>query len=610
MKRIYTAFFCICTFTIICQAQHETDHWYFGTNGGMNFTSGSPVSLSDGMTNTTEGSAAISDDAGNLLFYTDGVTVWNQSQNIMVNGTGLHGGISSTQSALILPQPGSDSLYYIFNAGEYGSNGFEYSVVDMSLQSGEGEVILKNVSVLTGVTEKLTAAKHANGTDYWIITHDVYNNRFYACLFDNTGLNATPVISNVGTINNDYIGYMKSSHQGHKIALAEHSDDFCELFDFDQSTGEVSNSIYLSMPLGLLPYGIEFSPNDSILYATAYTPSIVFQWDISSGNSATINASQVAVDTSAQTFIGALQLASDGKIYVARYLSNVLGVINNPNIYGTGCNYDDNGFTLSTGSAQLGLPNFIMPAEAPSLLPSAGVSSSDSSICEKFCVNYFDLSTNNPTSWSWSFPGGVPSTSTDQNPANICYQTPGVYDVILIATNSYGSDTIALTNYMTVFSTPPFPVISQSGYTLTSSPASTYQWQFNSVDIPGATNQSYDVLQTGYYTVVISDENGCITAGTTYVLITGIQEISDEVAVTIYFNPSDGNFVIESLNADSKIENIVLYNLLGQVMYSSDDPISGGEKREIYAGNINSGAYFMELRSKNNLIRKELVIAK
>src|SRR6185295_11760888 len=102
-------------------------------------------------------------------------------------------------------------------------------------------------------------------------------------------------------------------------------------------------------------------------------------------------------------------------------------------------------------------------------------------------------SLNNPTSWLWEFPGGNPSTSTDQNPMNICYNTPGTYDVTLITTNAGGSDTLTLSNYITVYTNPFAPLISQTGNTLTSTPATTYQWQLNSVDIPGATNQSYTI---------------------------------------------------------------------------------------------------------------------
>ncbi|MCY7410919.1 MAG: hypothetical protein LH473_11650, partial [Chitinophagales bacterium] len=154
------------------------------------------------------------------------------------------------------------------------------------------------------------------------------------------------------------------------------------------------------------------------------------------------------------------------------------------------------------------------------------LSVSDTSVCQKFCVNYFDL-TLNSVEWHWTFEGGSPSTSILQNPTQICYNTPGVYDVTLITKDALGnSDTIALLNFMTVNATPALPTITQVGYVLTSSIASSYQWQFNSVDIPGATLQSYTATSTGFYTVVIGNETGCVSSNTIYVLITGVEEIS------------------------------------------------------------------------------------
>ncbi len=65
-------------------------------------------------------------------------------------------------------------------------------------------------------------------------------------------------------------------------------------------------------------------------------------------------------------------------------------------------------------------------------------------------VSFSDLSSYNPTSWYWEFPGGTPSTSTVQNPQNIVYQEPGVYDVKLIVTNEFGVDTIVKSNFIDV----------------------------------------------------------------------------------------------------------------------------------------------------------------
>ena len=85
-------------------AQNQTDNWYFGNKAGLNFSTCTPTILTDGQVNTHEGVATISDANGNLLFYTDGVTVWNKQHLIMDNGTGLAGHPSSTQSAVIVPR--------------------------------------------------------------------------------------------------------------------------------------------------------------------------------------------------------------------------------------------------------------------------------------------------------------------------------------------------------------------------------------------------------------------------------------------------------------------------------------------------------------------------
>src|SRR5207244_1600787 len=129
-------------------------HWYFGANAGIDFSSGSPVAVTYGKVIASEGSACMSDTSGNLLFYTDGDTVWDKNDNVMPSGTGLYGGGgTSTQSAIILPQPGSDSLYYIFTVdGATGGcvNGcvFGYSIVDMSLNAGLGDVSTKNIPLV------------------------------------------------------------------------------------------------------------------------------------------------------------------------------------------------------------------------------------------------------------------------------------------------------------------------------------------------------------------------------------------------------------------------------------------------------------------------------
>jgi len=226
-----------------------------------------------------------------------------------------------------------------------------------------------------------------------------------------------------------------------------------------------------------------------------------------------------------------------------------------------------------------------------------------------FCIDFFDQSSNNPVSWEWTFDGGTPASSTDQNPAQICYNNPGVYDVTLITINSYGSDTLVLSSYITVYSTPPFPTITVNGNVLTSSNASGYQWQFNSVDIPGATNQSYTATQTGYYTVIITDENGCVSSATVYVEITGIENVFGDPGISVYPNPSNGNFVVTFSGAAAvDAGSIEIVNALGQTVFSTEEQLSVAYKTEIEINGITSGVYFLEVKTKDGFFRKKILI--
>jgi PKD repeat protein len=233
-------------------------------------------------------------------------------------------------------------------------------------------------------------------------------------------------------------------------------------------------------------------------------------------------------------------------------------------------------------------------------------------LCEKFCINFYDLSSNNPTAWQWLFPGGIPSSSTSQNPVSICYNITGSYDVTLITTSASGNDTLTFPNYVTVYPTPPFPLITQTGLTLTSSSAANYQWQFNSVDIPGATSQSYHVNQTGYYTVFITDQNGCSSSATIYVLITGIEEVDSDANVLVYPNPSNGSFIVECPNSSIGDEvSIIVYNTLGQIVFSSDETISIATwKKQIALKDVIPGIYFIEIKMENDFVKRKIMVEK
>ncbi|WP_445711840.1 polymorphic toxin type 23 domain-containing protein [Flavobacterium sp.] len=123
--------FLLLLFVTLAFSQQEASVWYFGQNAGIKFESnGTITTLTDGQLNTAEGCATLADSNGNLLLYTDGVTVWNRNHGIMPNGTGLMGDPPSTQSATIVPMPGSVTLFYVFTLDAFaGGNAAASSFV-------------------------------------------------------------------------------------------------------------------------------------------------------------------------------------------------------------------------------------------------------------------------------------------------------------------------------------------------------------------------------------------------------------------------------------------------------------------------------------------------
>ncbi len=365
--------------------------WHFGFGASLDFRYDPPLAGIESIMDQWEGCSSISDDNGDILFYTNGVTVWNATNSVMPNGSGLYGSNSSTQSSIVVPKPESTTEYYIFTLERDGHHyadckGFCYSIVDMTLNGGLGDVVSgqKNVEINNPHTEKITAINHSNGTDIWILTHDWGNNDFLAYLMLSTGLNTTPVTSSVGIVHYDNstgwnsAGYMKASPGGTKVAVNVLGAQTTQVFDFDASTGIVSNAITLSTSRHQA-YGLEFSPDGTKLYTTAWEHNNILQYNLSLGDEASIVASEIEIGISAvsggsnYSGLGAMQVAPDGNIYVAKDANGIggdvnslngwLGVISNPNDAYTaakaGATYIDKGVYLGGKASGIGLPTYI-----------------------------------------------------------------------------------------------------------------------------------------------------------------------------------------------------------------------------------------------------------
>jgi outer membrane protein OmpA-like peptidoglycan-associated protein len=365
MKMRFVFFLLLCT-SASAVAQSPTNVWYFGQNAGVDFSSGSPQALSNGQLNTEEGCVTISDQKGVLQFYTDGVSVWNARHTRMPNGNGLYGSPSSTSSGVVIQHPGISNQFFLFTVpATADTSGFRYSMVDMTLDSGRGDIIptLKNIKLKHPVTEKLTSTLHRNGKDNWLLLHEWMSDVFIAYRISSKGLLPEPVLSSGGSIHNGTTlntqGYMKVNPDGTNVALALEESNVIELFDFDNETGKVSAPISMSLPQGSYVYGIEFSPDGSLLYVSAAGTGEIFQYNLQAGSEEAIRASATLIGTTnPKAWIGALQIATDGKIYFTVYKTPYLGVIDYPNVVGVGCGFNQQAVDLQGKLSTLGLPTF------------------------------------------------------------------------------------------------------------------------------------------------------------------------------------------------------------------------------------------------------------
>jgi hypothetical protein len=303
--------------------QKEANTWYFGQYAGISCANQPVTSISCSKLSTDEGCSVISDREGKMLFYTDGISVWNTNHQLFKNGQGLLGDPSSTQSSVAIPAPKKPTNYYLFTIAATGKPaGICYSLINMSLQNGLGDVVPteKNIQLKSTVTEKMTAVTHRNGTDVWVLAHGWKNNEFYAFLVTEKGVSKTPVVSKVGTVHDgsdlNTQGYLKSNPDGTNLALALEETDVLEIFDFDSNTGVVSQPIKIQVKPKSFIYGIEFSPTGSILYVSAAGTGEIYQFNLQLNSKEAIQASgKIVGKTPNGEWIGALQLANDGKIY-------------------------------------------------------------------------------------------------------------------------------------------------------------------------------------------------------------------------------------------------------------------------------------------------------
>jgi gliding motility-associated-like protein len=470
--------FLILTFTLhtpVVFGQLQNNNWLFGYGARVNFSGPIPVGSSNAAINSNESTASVSDPStGQLLFYTDGRKVWNANNQVMPNGANLSGGFfnSCTQGALIVPFPEDNQRYYLFTLEELEAlslvpvvdNGLRYSVVDMTLNGGLGDVQVAtmNTPLATDLTEKLIVIRSTEIQGFWVIAHKRNANEFLAWKIDACGVTAQPVVSTVGSnfasapfgATEAWSGAMDASPDGNRIGMPIDWSDRIEFFDFNKTTGVVSNPLTVNVtddsnPPFLRKYGACFSPDGSKFYYTNINS--VYQLNLGTYTSAAIASSITLIYSPLlepnNNYCFQIEQAPNNKLYVAIGNTGRLDEISNPNLLGLGCAYVSNAVSFSPATCQLGLP-----AQVP--LGGFAASSTvtflpDSCFQGSISFSITTASPINQINWNFDDPiSGANNVSTSLNPSHQ-FSEIGTYQIRAIVEFDCFTDTI--TQNITLF---------------------------------------------------------------------------------------------------------------------------------------------------------------
>ncbi|MBK8847629.1 MAG: T9SS type A sorting domain-containing protein [Bacteroidetes bacterium] len=285
--------------------------------------------------------------------------------------------------------------------------------------------------------------------------------------------------------------------------------------------------------------------------------------------------------------VGNVQVLGNGSYYLPNQSGSFYSII---------CNV--NGCCISSDTVQFTV----------SVLPIVNISSTDTLFCEKQCVDFFDLSQNNPTSWSWTFTNAAPSSSTAQNPIGICFNNYGSYNVTLVACNGAGCDSVTFSSFITSFQNPPKPTITLSNDTLYSSPGVSYAWyEVSNPTVVLSTLPYYVFTQDGNYYVIITDSNGCASAADAYTIHVGLYE--NNLLQQVQITPNPANDWIKIVLPDGLIQQnteVRMFDNVGKLVANKKlTDVATLIETKLFA----EGIYTIHLEAKGKLYSRKVTIA-
>ncbi len=579
-----------------------------GRGGGVDFNTSPPTPIISQI-DAIESTATISDrNTGALLFYSDGVKVWDATHSIMQNGDSIgtdHQHQTTPQGVVIIPFINDTNKYYLFNTAArnpyYGS--LFYSIIDMQLNNGLGAVVAdkKRILIDTGFSEAILAIPGCGSV--WLLTQRHKDGDFYVYSISGQGLDLSPVISKLEHPErpSDMAMY-RISHDNRTLIstgsifrnVRPKSTEYLSIQDFDVMTGKVSNNKIIDRGEPSVYYDVEFSPNNRFLYAAAF-PAI-YQYDLSDRSVAAIKASRKEVSGNVWGTSG-LQLGPDGNIYIAQYEVDSLATISNCDAAFPACVFTFNAVKIGGKTTYKLPPNIAYPIEPVSL-----TLIDDTMLCSGHSLELSSNAQPQGAQFVWSTGATTKTIQVDQE---------GVYTLSIDNGGCKASDEVVVTirpaieidlgqnTTLCKDDTLLLPLLSTVDTT------TKFRWQ------DGSSAKTFTVKEAGIYSVTIT--NVCDT-------ITRTMEVTERNCHFFFptaFSPNgDGLNDYARLVGDvSVVDDFTLriYNRWGEAVYQSNDAGKGwdgyykGQKAEV-------GTYYYLVRYKydgeEELLKGDLLLVR
>lgn len=509
-------------FFITSGVQAQNEYWFFGQNGaGMDFSNGNAVQ-NNGLPsiNFNESVTVVSDGSGNLLFYSDGMEVYDKNHLLMPSGTIVgSGGSSAAQGAISISHPNNPNRFYIFTADDSDDaldHGIRWHEIDITIPGNgtvlnpSGDVISADNVVVGSSAEMLTA--FGCGDTIWVVGHGKNNADFYAIPVTGLGPQA-PIVSTIGVLMNgpQLRGSLAFNSTGTKLVCTNGNGN-ARILDFNPITGVLSNAVVISGSF----YGSEWSSTDNVIYLTAATGANgLFHYNV---------ASQVLTLIDDAHLYGEIVTARDGNLYVGKWVGeqdSSLAVITSPNSLiptDVGIGFKKDGW-FANRTVAFGLPQNLA---CPIIICPDTTTTQPSNLCVGFTEDLTTHIVGDTGSWS------VTQAPVGSNPAVITggvfdasnmETDPGIYTLTFKADVFHPTCDSVTTRKIVVYPKVEVDLGSDTAicadYSVSFDAGNGVDWLWNT----GETSQVITKDAVGTYSVIVTDSNNCVGRDTISLLI-------------------------------------------------------------------------------------------